>query len=55
MKSRLWMVVLVFGAIGCVWFTDVKKQEKTRNEGRCCHPPCLTSAGGSVLAIKLIT
>ena len=42
MKSKLWIVVLVFGAIDGVWFADVKSQEKIRNEGRCCHAPYLT-------------
>ena len=32
MKSKLWIVVLVFGAIGGVWFADIKSQEK-HNEG----------------------
>ena len=41
MKSKLWIVVLVFGAIGGVWFADVKSQEKMWNEGRCCHALCL--------------
>ena len=54
MKSKLWIVVLVFGTIGGVWFADVKSQEKMRNEGRCCHAPCLTSTSVSVLAIKPI-
>ena len=35
MKLKLWIVVLVFGAIGGVWFADIKSQEKMRNEGRC--------------------
>ena len=42
MKSKLWIVVLAFGAIGGVWFADIKSQEKMRGEGRCCHAPCLT-------------
>ena len=44
MKSKLWIVVLVLGAIVGVWFADFKSQEKMRNEGCCCHAPCLTFA-----------
>ena len=50
MKSKLWIVVLVFGAIGGVWFADVKSQEKMRNEGRCCYAPCLTRVTRNSLA-----
>ena len=42
MKSKLWIVALVFGAIDGVWFAHVKSQEKMRNEGHYCHPPYLT-------------
>lgn len=43
MKSKLWIVVLVFGAIGGVWFADAKSQEKLRNEGRYCHAKSVAS------------
>ena len=32
MKSKLWIVVIAFGAIGGVWFADIKSQEKMRND-----------------------